>query len=171
MVAHVKNNSGNNEWYTPAYIVDAARSVMGEINIDPASSAVANKVVRANCFYTLEDSGLDHRWYRNVWMNPPYQRGLVDKFINHLVQDYKEDRILQACVLVNNATETVWWQQLSSVSSAICFLKGRVKFLDGKGNKASSPLQGQTVCYVGDNADRFDEVFGSFGMCLRKRGK
>lgn len=166
MVAHVKNNSVNNEWYTPKYIVDAAREVLGDIDLDPASSPTANKIVQAKYIYTAEDSGLNHRWYKNIWMNPPYQRGLVNKFLSRLVEDYKAGRVCQACVLVNNATETIWWQHLSSVASAVCFLRGRVKFLDEHGNKANSPLQGQCVVYIGENKDSFHSVFSSLGVCV-----
>lgn len=38
----INQTSGNTEYYTPIDIVDAARYVMGWIDLDPASSALAN---------------------------------------------------------------------------------------------------------------------------------
>ncbi len=48
---HLSQNSGNNEWYTPNYIIDAARKTMGSIDLDPASSAIANQTVMAKKYY------------------------------------------------------------------------------------------------------------------------
>ena len=67
---HVANNSGDNEWYTPKPYIDAARAVMGNIDIDPASSDEANKIVQASKIYTAEDSGLKHDWAKITWINP-----------------------------------------------------------------------------------------------------
>jgi hypothetical protein len=41
MTAHLQHNSGNQEWYTPEWIIEAARVTMGRIDIDPASNPIA----------------------------------------------------------------------------------------------------------------------------------
>ena len=38
-------HDGNDEWYTPASVVEAARTVMGRIDLDPASTTEANATV------------------------------------------------------------------------------------------------------------------------------
>ena len=59
---HVTRNTGNFEWYTPAYIIEAARKTMGTIDLDPASSVIANETVKATTFYTIDDDGLIKEW-------------------------------------------------------------------------------------------------------------
>ena len=59
-MSHVKNNSGENEWYTPPFIIDLVKYyfVNGEIDLDPASSDRANKVVGARHYITKEQDAL-----------------------------------------------------------------------------------------------------------------
>lgn len=157
---HVSFNSGNNEWYTPQEFIEAAREVMGSIDVDPASSDIAQEVVKAGTYYTAETNGLDKTWTGNVWMNPPYASDLIGKFIDKLVDERKNYQ--QAIVLVNNATETEWFNKIISISSAVCFPKSRVKFYMPDG-KTGAPLQGQAVIYIGENIEKFTETFKKSG--------
>ena len=161
---HVSFNSGNNEWYTPKEIIEAARKVMGSIDIDPASSDVANEVVRAAEYYTAETDGLDKPLHGNVWMNPPYSSDLIDKFITKVVDERGD--YTQAIVLVNNATETQWFSKLVSIASAVCFPRSRVRFYMPDG-KTGAPLQGQAIVYIGSEPGKFLDTFREIGWgCL-----
>ena len=48
----INQTSGNTEYYSPIDIVDAARYVMGGIDLDPASSALANARIGATHYFT-----------------------------------------------------------------------------------------------------------------------
>lgn len=162
--AHVSNNSGENEWYTPKSYIDSARLVMGSIDLDPASSKIANGVVKAKKFFDESTNGLTQKWSGNIWMNPPYAQPLILDFINKL----ETETYNQAIVLVNNATETKWGQKLLEMSSAVCFHTGRIRFVNEDGELGDAPLQGQMICYLGNRTKEFIAEFKQYGVCLRK---
>ena len=156
---HVAHNSGENEWYTPAPIIKAARACMGGIDLDPASSAKAQETVGATQYLTIEGDGLDVVWEGRVWLNPPYEKGLVDRFVSYLL----EQPFDQACVLVNNATETAWAQRLLGDADAVCFPASRIRYLAPDGVK-NSPLQGQMIVGLKADPGRFAEAFAPIGV-------
>lgn len=164
--AHVANNSGNNEWYTPAKHIELARTVMGGIDTDPATSEIANRTVQAAQIFTAEVDGRDKVWQGRVWMNPPYAQPLISDFAEAVASKFEAGEIEQACILVNNGTETQWFQRMLSCASAVCFPKSRIKFIDPDGNPSGAPLQGQAIIYMGDNVAEFSEAFGQEGAVL-----
>ena len=160
---HVTQNSGNDEWYTPSCYIESARKAMGSIDLDPASSSIANERVDAAQIFTIEDDGLSKIWHGNVWLNPPYSQPLIGDFIDKL----QEATYTQAIVLVNNATETKWGNKLLSLACAVCFNKGRIRFLQPDGSLKDSPLQGQMIVYIGNNVKQFISEFSQYGICLK----
>ena len=163
--AHVSHNSGENEWYTPEPFIAAARATMGSIDCDPASHEIANEIVKAKKFFTKEQNGLEQKWHRTVWLNPPYAQPLVAQFSKAVADEFDSGEIKQACILVNNATETEWFGRMIGSASAVCFPQFRVRFLDQDG-KPGGPLQGQAVIYMGNQPKRFADNFKAFGFVL-----
>jgi hypothetical protein len=68
---NAQHSSASVEHYTPALIVDAARRLMGGIDLDPASCALANETVKAARYYTRDDDGLTKPWRGRIFLNPP----------------------------------------------------------------------------------------------------
>lgn len=164
--AHVAHNSGENEWYTPAVFVESARAVLGVIDCDPASCELANKTVQASSYFTKENDGLSKRWFGNVWMNPPYAQPLMSQFAEAVSSKYESGEIVSAIVLVNNATETSWFQRMLTSANAVCFVKSRIKFIDQHGKPSGAPLQGQAVLYFGKCVLDFSKEFQKHGKVL-----
>lgn len=163
--AHVARSSGDNEWYTPAEYTQAARRVMGDIDLDPASSDVANNSaggVGAFSYFTEADDGLAREWKGRVWMNPPHARSLISRFCEKLAASVDSGTVAQAVVLVNNATETRWGRRLIDSAAASCFPTGRIRFWHPE-KESATPLQGQAIYYFGPNADAFCLEFARFG--------
>ena len=168
---HVAHASGENEWYTPAGIIADARAVMGGIDLDPASSAGANEVVRATRIYTLQTDGLSTsaKWEGRVWLNPPYGRDVCARFISRLMVHRLQGDVTQAIVLVNNATETRWGQALLGHATAVCFPSRRIRFRRPDGGPSHAPLQGQMIVGLDVDPDAFSDRFKNWGVVIHAR--
>ncbi len=167
---HVRGTfgTGENEWYTPAEHLEFARQVLGGIDLDPASSEVANRSVQAGRFYSEADNGLDKEWGGNVWLNPPYAQPAIAQFAQKMVEEWQAGRVTAAIVLTHNYTDTAWFQSLARAATAICFTRGRVRFVSPTGELAA-PTQGQAFFYFGHDVDIFADVFGSVGFVVEVR--
>lgn len=161
------NQSNSNEWYTPAAYVDAARTVMGAIDLDPASNEFANRVVLAAAIYTEADDGLERPWFGRLWLNPPY--GLRDGQSNQalwserLVDEYAQGNVTEAVLLVNAVPGNRWFKPLWDFP--ICFPDHRIRFYN-EDTEAGQPTHSNALVYMGPNRQRFAEVFSQFGAVV-----
>jgi len=158
--------SDENEWYTPAKYVEAARTVLGGIDLDPASSAAANKTVQAKRFYTSDDDSLHQRWHGRVWLNPPYGR-LAGDFARRLVLEYQAGEVEAAVLLVNaHCTDTDWFQPLWDYH--LCFTDHRIDFDSAGRAKNTTSTHGSVFVYLGPDVEPFKREFTAFGPIVRR---
>jgi phage N-6-adenine-methyltransferase len=151
----------SDEWRTPPNWSAMGREVVGEFDLDPASSPLANEAVKAKNIYTLSDNALNREWWGRIWLNPPYS--LLNQFTAKLLKEIEAGRVTEAIVLTYNATESKWFQNLAVKADAICFPRGRIHFIDQYGNPGDSNSDGQAFFYFGKNVAKFVEVFAPEG--------
>ena len=172
-------STGDNEWYTPAYLIEAARKVMGSIYMDPASCPEANQTVRAQRIYTKADDGLSKPWAGPLWLNPPYGlipvsngaawqgRSAMHAWISRLIDEHKKGNVAQAILLTKADPKQIWFQLLWDYP--LCFVNDRVYF-----NRPSGPpsrhMFGTLLAYFGQNIDLFVNVFTEFGPVVTPDG-
>ena len=156
----------SDEWYTPAMYIEAARLVLGEIELDPASCALANTVVKAERYIDKAHDGLRLPWCTGgLWLNPPYSA--TQEWVDKLIEEYDGERTDAAIVLVNNATETRWFQTMLR-RFPVCFPSSRLQFWRHDHENVGA-RQGQALFLLTrDRAQmgNFTAAFGQFGPVL-----
>jgi hypothetical protein len=183
----INQTSGEFEYYTDPRIICAARLTMGGIDLDPASSAQANKIVKADRFYTERDNGLNFVWHGRIWMNHPFHRGeeVCDpvkckkkickergyhcakripsnkEWIDKLINDYLVGLCKQFCCITYAATSETWFRPL--LDFPMLFLYPRTNYYLPDGTIKKGVTKGSIVTYGGPNIDAFEEHFKSFG--------
>lgn len=160
---HRAEGTGENEWFTPAVYIEAAREVMGGIDLDPATHPMAQRTVQATEFYTKADDGLRLSWHSRVWLNPPYAQPFIAQFVRKLIAEYASGNVTQAIMLTHNYTDTAWFHEAEALAALLCFTRGRIKFVDINGGLCA-PTQGQCFFYYGDRIDEFRRVFSAHGF-------
>lgn len=159
----------SNEYYTPKIFIDSVTNVFGcRIDLDPFSNCLANKIVRANNYYTEYNSAFDHKIWdgKNCFMNPPYSKDLFPKAVNEFLNQHIYHNIKEAIVLTNANYETKAGNELAYFADAICLPIGRINFYTPSGETNNNDKV-NIFYYFGGNTDRFCEVFSKHGNCFK----
>jgi hypothetical protein len=166
---HILHSTETYEWYTPAPYIEAIHEVMGHIDLDPASSPIANRIVQATRFLTLEEDGLRYSWFGRVFLNPPYGFEAGDSnqaiWTAYLLQQYQSGATKEAILLVNATPERKWFQPLWNYP--VCFTDHRIRFYRPHG-EAHQPTHGNAFVYLGKRDQHFINVFCRFGTVVRR---
>lgn len=158
----INQTSGDTEYYTPKVIVDLARYVMGGIDLDPASSEYANRVVKATKYFTAENDGLKQRWHGRVWLNHPFGRGSNRKWMDKLFREFEHENVTEFCCITYACTSEAWFRPLLAMPQ--CFLIPRTNYYLPDGTLKRGVTKGSVVTYGGPNVEEFSTAFASLGI-------
>jgi site-specific DNA-methyltransferase (adenine-specific) len=145
-------------------MVEAARLVMGTIDVDPATSE--RNHTRANVFYTIATDGLSKPWVGNVLLNPPYGIGL-SKWMHKLNEELASGRVTQAICFIPVRTSARWFRTLCGCGATLCFPKP-IKFVHGPtGKQKDTAWMPIVIVYIGHRHEEFAQNFREFGLVTK----
>jgi hypothetical protein len=135
------------EWYTPAGYITAVRETLGSIDLDPCSCALANETVQASHYITRDEDALSMSWpaVNTLYCNPPYSAGVIGRFIERILEHHAAGGFRTGIVLINNVSDTRYWQKLARASSLYCMTDHRISFVNMQGQQIRQNTRGQTL--------------------------
>lgn len=135
-----KSKNSTDEWYTPKYVIDS----LGEFDLDPCALMLPVYNTAKN-MYNKADDGLSKEWCGRVWLNPPYSRPLIEKFIEKMA-----DHNNGIALLFNRLDNKMFQDVILEKAIAIKFLRKRIKFLRPDGTPGNSPGCGSVLVAFGE---------------------
>ena len=134
-------------WATPAgFFTDLDAEF--HFNLDPCATPENAKCKR---YFTAEQDGLKQDWGgMKVFCNPPYGR-TVGEWVKKAYEESRKPGTLVVCLLPAR-TDTRWFHDYIIKNAKIRFVRGRLKFGDGK---APAPFPSMVVIFEsGENDER-----------------
>lgn len=129
------------EWYTPAWVFEKLGT---SFDMDVASPEAGSLPwIPAREFITPSMDGLTYPWAGSVWCNPPYGPETI-KWLARM------DAHGNGIALVFARTDTRWFHQYVAHAYAICFIDGRIRFVDRDGKQGGSPGCGSMLVAWGE---------------------
>ena len=156
----------DNDFVSPPELVATAASLFGgEIELDPASSKNANKVVQASKFFDWKDNGLKQDWKsKNIYLYPPRDVALKSEqpktgklftkenyfkksnqrvWLELAYKKWVRREFDQGLIFITSTEVALISMQKSGIDLPMCVLKEHPKLL--RDNKTLEPLKNSKV--------------------------
>lgn len=126
MINHGLMSSNTDKWATPQWLFDAL-NFNYHFSVDVCAMP---ENAKCECFFSPEQDGLKQKWEGICWMNPPYGKEIT-KWVKKAYDSAAEGALVVA--LIPARTDTAWFWDYVYRKAKIEFIRGRLKFGDGKG--------------------------------------
>lgn len=134
-----KSKNTTDEWYTPKEIIQA----LGTFDLDPCAP-IQPLWPTAKVMYNKNDDGLKKEWFGRVWLNPPYSRPLIERFIKKMAEHGNG-----IALLYNRCDNKMFQDIIFEKATAMMFLRERIRFYRPDGTRGDSPGCGSILVAFG----------------------
>ena len=141
MINNGMMTSLTDDWGTP---VDFFKTLNKEFNFELDVCASEHNY-KCDRYYTIKENGLEQEWGNVNWCNPPYGRS-IGNWIKKAYEENKKGKTI--VLLIPSRTDTKWFHDYIYNQHEIRFIKGRLKFNDGKN---PAPFPSMVVVMKGKN--------------------
>lgn len=136
------NATGRTDWETPPEFFKMYDDVY-HFTRDVCANETNHKVDR---YFTEKEDGLSQDWSNDIcWCNPPYGRGVIDKWVKKAHDESAKG--VTVVMLLPARTSTAWFHDYvwNKRNVELRFLRGRMKFV----GSTSSAMFGSMVVVFG----------------------
>jgi site-specific DNA-methyltransferase (adenine-specific) len=117
-LANSKGHLLKDLWETPDHVFDNLNKKY-KFTLDPCCTFETRKAPR---YFTPDSDGLIQSWHGEiVFVNPPYSRGNIDKWMKKCLQESTHARVI---ALVPVSTSSKWFHEYVWNKCSIEFVKG-----------------------------------------------
>nr|DAG85435.1 MAG TPA: DNA N-6-adenine-methyltransferase [Caudoviricetes sp.] len=128
------------EWATPKQFFEELNNEFG-FTLEPCST---HENAKCEKHYTKLEDGLKQDWGgHTVFCNPPYGRKETGLWVKKCYEESKKPNT-KVVMLIPSRTDTKWFHEYIYQKAEIRFIKGRLKFNDGK---ESDPFPSMVVIF------------------------
>lgn len=152
----VQVSSEELSWITPPEIIEKVTKVLGFIDLDPASSVIANKFVKASRIITEQDDIFKSDLScETLYMNPPFgkigNKSQAGVFTEYILEQYVVGKIKRGGIILLMSRFGYQWFEDIMDKTLSATLKTRVKFINPHTLKqAAQAKTSQTLFCFGD---------------------
>lgn len=159
------------DYFTPAYLIDAVRTGMDGLDLDAASHWLANRQHRIPRYFTIGYSAFDHDWTTEggdpakVWLNPPF--GYNSDWWPRVVEQVEAGYVEQICILSPVWTFTTGLAKpLMQHVSATVLLTPTPKWWGNPNDKVGSNHP-HAIVYIGHRTDEVLTALEPWGIPMQ----
>lgn len=124
-VEHIKSIKINDFWETPPSLY---RDAVYKFGLLPELDVCATEEnTKCQMYFTKKNDAFRNDWNMDFFMNPPYGRGIIQKWIAKAWYEVNRHNVT-GLALVFAKTDTHWWHDFVENKAEVHFIKGRIKF-------------------------------------------
>jgi len=157
--------------FTPPDFMAAIYTAFGEIDLDPCGHVLSPVIARRRILLSEGGDGLTDAWSgRLVFVNPPFSELL--KWLQRAHGQWRAGTVETVVCLGPVRTDSRWFHDTLSADADIYLLRGRVRFLDPRGQGQHTPfsLMIVTLGATAEQKKRYAELVPGFWLARSAAG-